>query len=528
MNSNLKLLPAALLVAVLAMAGCGGGGSGDTTTEPTEPTEPAPPASVEQLSLDIQAAVNKAVAADEMAKEALANAKKYSGMLTTEETAGSSKTAMMAAEAILKAEMDIGTALMNAEAAKMAADAAKMTVMALPDDHPHKAALMTTVDRAVMDAEMYVTAIKAINEGTDLEDYVALVEGTDGKGTPRSIANSVGEAISAALALDATNTNGLGRAQGAHGTTAPDGTVDDELKLVMDDAKGKTWAEMVGADNLMTMPIGTSNAGVQVASISGMDVTKVWAAEGDRPTGAIADGSSHANANYMGIPGAVHCLGTDCKVTDGELMGSWYFAVDAAQASTHYVRNPDRVARRTVPYVAETLYASYGHWLVVSAEGAATVSTFATTGGDGTNSTIELGANDDLGDKATYSGGAVGMSSRTQGSGDDETTDSGRFTADVTLNASFGTTPTVRGTINNFQGDATNSGWSVTLESATLAGTQNTGIAVTDGRDGTWSAQAYGTGESGGDPVRPTGIFGGFSVHFSDGDAAGAYATRKD
>ena len=26
---------------------------------------------------------------------------------------------------------------------------------------------------------------------------------------------------------------------------------------------------------------------------------------------------------------------------------------------------------------------------------------------------------------------------------------------------------------------------------------------------------------------RPTGIFGGFNAHFTDGHAAGAYATRK-
>ena len=34
MNSNLKLLPATLLVAVLALAGCGGGSGGDTTPDP--------------------------------------------------------------------------------------------------------------------------------------------------------------------------------------------------------------------------------------------------------------------------------------------------------------------------------------------------------------------------------------------------------------------------------------------------------------------------------------------------------------
>ena len=38
MNSNLKLLPAGLLLAVLALAGCGGGSSDDTTTQPPPPT----------------------------------------------------------------------------------------------------------------------------------------------------------------------------------------------------------------------------------------------------------------------------------------------------------------------------------------------------------------------------------------------------------------------------------------------------------------------------------------------------------
>ncbi len=40
MNSNLKLLPAALFVAVLALAGCGGGSSDETTTPPPPPPTP--------------------------------------------------------------------------------------------------------------------------------------------------------------------------------------------------------------------------------------------------------------------------------------------------------------------------------------------------------------------------------------------------------------------------------------------------------------------------------------------------------
>ncbi len=529
MNSNLKLLPAALLVAVLALAGCGGGGSDDMTpTEPPTP-EPQPPASVERLSLDIQEAQNDAEAAKKMAEEALANAKKSEGMLGTEDAAGDSGAAMMAAQAILDADMDIGEALADAEGALEDAMAAKTKVMALADDHPEKATLMTSVDRVVKMAEMYVAAVKAIRDGTDLEDYVAAVKGNNGKGTTRDIADKVGEAIATALVAP------------TQGNTAPPDAVAAKLKVVMDDAMGMTWAEMVGEDNLMTLPIGTDRAPVKVASIAGRTLNSVWGATAvtngitgvtDLAGAAATNGGLFTTAFYSGIPGSVYCLGTDCKVVDGKLAGSWYFAQTAADAAKHYVRNPDRVAGRTTPYVEEGLYATYGHWLAVATDGTATVTTFATTAGNTTNTEANLAAGTEdngLDDTATYSGGAAGMSVRTQGSGDDKTTDSGRFTADVMLHATFGTAPIVRGTINNFKGGAVNSAWNVTLERATLAtGSSNNGVTSAGSADGTWSAQAYGTGSSTGDAVRPSGVFGNFTANFSDGAAAGAYATLKD
>ncbi len=528
MNSNLKLLPAALLVAVLAMAGCGGGGSGETTTEPTEPTEPAPPASVEQLSLDIQAAENKAMTAKEMAEGALKSAMKYDDMLMTTEVAGDSGAAMMAAQAILKAEMDVATALMDAEAAFTAAEAAQMKVMELPENHPHKATLMTSADRAVENAEMYVDDIKDISTGVELEAAVALVVGTDKKGTPRSIANTVGEAIAGALAQANT-------ARHPHTTTGPAAEIIAAHKLVMDDSRGNTWEEIVmnRGGSVVRMPIGSSNAGVKVSSVAGMETAKLWADATQRPSEG-ADGVAVSDAaSYMGIPGTVHCLGTDCKVTGGKLDGSWYFAPTAP--ATHWVRNTDNATRVAMPYVADSIYVTYGHWLSVSGEDW-TVHTFAnlsdskTAGATGTDATGALAAAAGLdgiddGDKATYSGGAVGMSVRTQGSGDSKTTDSGRFTADVALNASFGSSPTVTGKITNFQGGAVNPSWVVNLGQATLQGSSAaSGVTVTGGRDGAWNAQAYGTDAT----KRPTGIFGGFSAHFSDGDAAGAYATTKD
>ena len=49
-----------------------------------------------------------------------------------------------------------------------------------------------------------------------------------------------------------------------------------------------------------------------------------------------------------------------------------------------------------------------------------------------------------------------------------------------------------------------------------------TGTTTASGQDGQWSAQGYGE-----QMERPVGIFGGFNAHFTDGHAAGAYATRK-
>lgn len=547
-QSKFLIRTSGALALVALLSACGGS---DNTPEPdpdppTTTPEPTPPASVEQLSLDINAAEANAMAAKKMADGARETAKENAGMLSTEEVAGDSGVALKAAQAILDAKMAVETAHTNAENALEAAKTAQTAVMALADDHPHKAALTTRVNQVIEDVDGYVTEIKGIRDGADMEDYVYEVMGEDEKGTPRSVANMVGEAIAATLALaDTASNNNLTRAVGAHTDgSIPTGftAADDDLKLRMDDAKGNTWEEIVenrgGA--VVTMPLGTpgnaGNVGLKVAKIAGMKVADVWNTEAERPTGTIDDGTEHDNADYMGIPGTVYCLGDDCKMTDGELEGSWYFA--ATNASTHYVVNPNRTDRRTTRYTPETLYAVFGHWLDDDANDDGTTgdwqfNSFATAEGEGTNA-VAMGADVeglDDGNKASYSGDAIGMSVRTRGTGDDKTTDSGRFTADVKLNATFSATPSVTGTINNFAGDAVNPAWTVSLGDATFSGAADLasayGTAVTNGRDGRWSARAYGTSTTE-DPARPTGFYGGFSVHFSDGDAAGAYATRKD
>ena len=119
------------------------------------------------------------------------------------------------------------------------------------------------------------------------------------------------------------------------------------------------------------------------------------------------------------------------------------------------------------------------------------------------------------------------MSATTDAEG--KATASGAFTADVTMTAKFhATAPMVGGTIDNFQGNAVGSGWSVKLRDTPVTddGTITPGETIATGQDGVWTGTAYGA--DGADAaVRPTGIYGGFNAHFTDGRAAGAYATRK-
>ena len=207
-----------------------------------------------------------------------------------------------------------------------------------------------------------------------------------------------------------------------------------------------------------------------------------------------------------------------------------------------YMRAPDRPDTADVDesksesYVPETLYAQFGHWLtVVDATGVATVNRYAFT--DSTNANgadLSYLKVDGVPDSATYTGDAAGMSLHKTVDSDGEITSiySGAFTADAELTLRFGdgVDVTLGGTIDNFQTESdgmnVDSMWTVELERTTftggsLAGGSNGKTVVTSGRDGDWTATAY--GETG---MRPTGIFGGFNAHFSDGHAAGVYATR--
>ena len=515
-----SLLAACSIVALSAvMYGCTHSGDTKTVIEEVE-VEVTDPTTA--LFARAQDARDMADGANEMAGDAVETAMEAADGLTTMDVAGDSGMALANAQAILKAMADAGQAVTDAETALADAKAAKTEAEAVDDTNEHKASLIAALDAAIMAAEDAIEMAEASRDNADLESAVTDVTGgenADPQGTPRSIANMVGMDIAMALLPESASDGGGTRH--THGATAPGDEIADELKVEMTNGVGKTWAMLVGEDNLQRMPIGTANAGVMVASFAGMarsSITDTLAEDATEGT----DGAAYA-ANYQGIPGMAHCFGADCKVEDGKLTGSWYFA--PTSSTTAYIRNPDAVAARTTRYIAETLFASFGHWLVLDGTEWA-VNTFAVAGSEaGTDFTVL--ASDDLDDSATYSGTAAGMSvlKADNAAGDGQDIDSGRFAANVTLMAEFGANSTLSGMIDGFSGSAVNENWTVSLdEQAFEAGTLTGGATTTTGRDGEWSATSYGTVAT----ARPAGIFGGFNAHFSDGHAAGAYATRRD
>ena len=510
-----------------------------TMPDPVDPPAPAGP-TVAELFTTAQTSSDDAAAAATAASDAVKAAMEAQNKLGTMNAAGESMTEYTNAKAIMDARDAAVQAVMDAEAALEAANGAKTHAEAL-DDSAQKTALLSALNQAIEDAEGAIEDATDARDGDDLKAAVDAVTGGDNadpQGTPGSLAKAVAMAVGEALGGETV------AAEIPRGSidAAPDAAVMDAI-VRMNDHQGKTWAEIVGEDNLIEERVGTDNVNVKLGSIAGMTAATVNAAL--TATGGVdggntyADGASQDTSTYKGIPGTAYCLGSDCEVdSDGKLKGSWYFTPTSPME--FYITNPDATAREATPYVAETLYARFGHWLTVDATtGVVTINRYATAVGNTAGLTFVKATG--MPDSATYNGDAVGMSVHKETDTDGVVTsiDSGAFTADVELLLRFGdgADVTLGGTIDGFEGNAVDSNWTVELErrifTDTGAGTgtagaflgtdaASTGKAVASGRDGQWTAQAYGaTGE------RPTGIIGTFNAHFSDGHAAGAYATRK-
>ena len=539
MTSRTKLwaLSAGALAMSLALAGCGGGGSSSSSLTtpggndaPPSVQEPAQdePRGAAALFVAAQDARTAATTAAMMAADAVKDATKYSEMIGTAEVNGDSAMAVANAQKVLDAKAAADMAVMDAEAALMDAKDAKTEAEALPEDDASRESLIAALDAAIAEAEKQVMAAKAEADGMPLKDAVALITGADANDpmTPNDAGQTVAMAIGGALGPTSAADGGATRV--THSATSPTFPTPDDDVVMMNDAMGMIWEDIVGSANVMEKRIasGGGTTAVKAASVAGMILTG-----SNQTVGNVADGTAPADAIYMGIPGTVFCEGDNCMVEDvtddtltnpQKLVGSWYFTPDSPEAL--YIKG----ATDTV-YSPDTMYTSFGHWLVVDNNGDATVNTYAWSAGNtsGLDVTTVNTSGTLTDEEATYNGTAVGMSLHkdidAHGNAVDGTLQSGSFTADVTLTAKFGTSPMLGGMIDNFQGAAVDSTWSVKLTETAFTGAAVTnGVADASGQDGEWSATGYGANGE-----RPAGIFGGFNAHFTDGHAAGAYATRK-
>ena len=548
----------AIVIAALVMAGCGGNGGGGMTggngdNGGTTPPPPAAGPTVQELfetaldaEYDADAAVMAATAAVTAADEA-------AGMLTVDAVRGDSMMAQMNAQEVLDSNVAVGVAVTTAKNALAAAEQAGTDA----DDHNNDtldraiAAAITVAEKAVMEAEAQANR-------DELEDAVEAVIGDneDDPMTPADHAAMVAMAIDDALdATSATDGSGMRVTfQTAIDTTElvvtePDYRPAGEAAYEENDHVGETWEMIVGEDNVSDMTIATSataTAEVKAAKFGGMPLASLASGHGLTTSSENLAGTQYASltdgtGGYKGIPGTVFC-GGDCTV-EGEtgsetLTGDWYFT--PTTPTEWYVASTVDDDGIVTAYAAETQYARYGYWVARDAtSGDATVNVYAIAGAAGTTTdfdvaTVNVAPETTLLDtEATYSGEAVGLSVYKEFNADATLVDgfpqSGEFTADVNLTATFGTTATLGGKITNFEGDAVDSAWEVTLGNASFDGTlveadNAVALGIGETQGGIWTGTAYGSSNT----ERPEGIFGHFNAHFTNGSAAGAYATQKD
>ena len=459
---------------------------------------------------------NKAEDADMMATAALKEARDLSVKLDVLSVKGESMTAMENAQKILDAQTTVEGALADAKEALAALEVAKEGA-----DEDATAEL----DDIIAIVKMKIENIEKILDAKGEDALAQIIEDKvtgdveDELKTAADKGIEVAEAIEAALKIEA---------RVMAGDNAP-ADIDEAHRTMSKDQPGVTWSEIVGT-TMDANIIGSDDVleAVKVVSINGETVATT-----DSDLDATAENEMEAYgtqgiATHKGIVGTAICLGSDCVVAgtgdNRMLTGSWYFTPTDAEKLY--------VADTAAPgmYMEDMLYTEYGYWLTQNSDGLVTVHTYAKYGVAATPTNPgEIGAEDTLAASAEYKGPAIGMSVYRLG----EDVRSGHFDADVSLTVEFGTSPMISGNVSNFRGNAVNENWNVELRgpSGPKAEFANAGTLEADSEtfttnntvNGKWAATSYGATDE-----RPTGIFGTFNANFVDGNAAGAYATRKE
>ena len=501
MNWNLKLLPAALLVSVLALAGCGGGSDGDTAMMPDP--EPMPTAEEQceadgdnwyegacytdqelidmgveqgrQDAADEQAAADKAEA-DRVAREAMAEtaAKLYAGI---------------GAAPLVGTGDGIRTALYSGT------NDAGITVTRDPDlteaSSTNVVQALTEDKKAMVEALYGWEGKKYMASGTGVDGtYEAVVYSNVGDPTEGDPFNEAYTLANGAVAIDTT-------ADATPGSRVASSSFDQSaglkrFKLPSPNPNGLTKITVSGSyhgvSGTYTCTPGDGNTCVSRVAPNGFD---------------------------LGVVNASNAF----------TAGSWTFSPTTPTAK--------------VMSANDMHYASYGWWIHKSADDKTyTASAFVDDKDDGTDGNVPAASGiTELQGTATYSGGAAGKYSLYSSTGG--TNDAGHFTARAMLEADFGD-DMITGTIDNFMGaDGEARNWSVELmksgvgDTGPILGADGTGTAMMtkwtiDGAAaaaaGQWSGSLQNNGDDG-VPQVATGTF--HSEYSTSGRMVGAFGAKK-
>ena len=497
-------------------------------------------------------ATEDAKAAGKAADQALKNAEDYDGKIGVLAVEGDSAMAQANAQKVLDARDSATTAAQNAVAAKKRATDAKTDATKLAETLTGKTAVIAALDAAIKEAEAQITHTTDIRDGNKLKMAVEMVTGTaKEKKTAADRGDEVANLIFSALT---TNTQ-LPSTVAAY---AGSGTTSGKNMKGPSDAQGVTWEQIESDLVEKQIAAGASSPAtsrtVKAVSMNGkktaslFDNVPSWTDNNTTKTGIQIDSDTEyddSNAaddpSYRGIRGVLFCEGVDCEIdgtgADQKLKGSWFFAPDGTEDTYIASTNDSSVFSKEDP----ASYVQFGYWLSVASATDSTTTINRYIGGpaasgagmDAASDTVE--AFKDA--TASYTGDALGMSvvwtTDTKGKEVDGSRASGAFEADVSLTLSFGSNPSLKGTISNFEGSAVDTDWTVDLDRQTLTGGSFTN-GQTDGGDtlGVWTANVWGgmASDSNVDPnpaKRPVGVYGAFDANFSNGHAAGVYATRK-
>ena len=490
MNSNLKLLPAALLVAVLALAGCGGGSGSEPDTGPT---------AEEQMIMDLKAEIAAL-------REALGLAPGDDAVATIAELQAQLKELQDAKDVADQAAQEAAEKAM----AEAMAKTGKALHAALGPNQGGTTALTNIGAPGLTSAGLAIDAAAgagAIADATD-PDPVTLAAGAS--------AGMLGSwnGMDYAHMDSTTKVKNEARVYNNKGSD----------KRVTFAAAGHT-VDASGANEGWLTTLVVANVGGSAFLHSGTQ---------NHPVDSVTNVFT-TRGTYDGAPGLYRCTAGPCASTnDGSGSpsalgaGTWHFKPDAGAM----VSQPD------------TEYLYYGWWVSKDSDGGPTAaSAFAGVVEPNAGDLDNGGDLTAITGSATYAGNAAGkfaMSNPLDGTGN-----GGHFTADAELKATFGTGAGVTGTIDNFRlnDGSEDPGWSVSLArggvgaaGAISAPTADPTVWSINGNaapaSGTWSGTMYdempGNAPDGDGSNIPTTVTGTFYSEFSTiGRMAGGFGASK-